>query len=146
MFQRAFCLLLVSVGIASLSGCGSSASSNSSSPASVSLGDNGAANLDKTAREVASNYRNNCYEPVSKRKVPNDLCQFQLFEKAERQWGSEFGKVELLQTANRLQGDQIETAIMKVLMYDKASQRYVSSNKSTRYEILQQLKDKYKLR
>lgn len=102
--------------------------------------------MDLTARRVAVDYRDRCFEPVSKRKVPSDLCQFQLFEKAERQWGSEFGKADLTQTANKLQGDLIETAIMKILVYDKAAQRYVSSNKQTRYELVQQLKDKYKIR
>lgn len=110
------------------------------------MGDDGAANLDQTARKVALDYRERCYDPVSKKKVPSDVCQFQLFEKTERQWGAEFGKAELLQTANRIQGDLVETAILKILVYDKASQRYVSSNKNTRYEIIQQLKDKYKIR
>jgi len=128
---------LILLGFALLSGCASSA------PAKI---DDGAANLDNSARQVASDYRSRCYEPVAKRVVPSDVCQFQLFEKAERQWGPEFGKVELLQTANHIQADLIETAILKVLVYDKASQRYVSSNKSTRYELIQQLKEKYKLR
>lgn len=138
MLKRSLPAIAVSVVFAFLAGC---ASSGGAVPS-----DSGAATLDKAARQVANNYRDNCYEPVAKRKVPSELCQYQLFEKAERQWGTEFGKTELLQTANRLQGDQIETAIMKILVYDKASQRYVSSNKSTRYEIIQQLKDKYKLR
>ena len=130
---------LALLALALLGGCAST-----SGPAK--LGDDGAANMDLTARRVAVDYRDRCFEPVAKRKVPSDLCQFQLFERAERQWGSEFGKTELLQTANRIQGDLIETAIMKILVYDKAAQRYVSSNKQTRYELVQQLKDKYKIR
>lgn len=129
---------LVSGVFAFLTACASSGPSGS--------GDAGASILDKAARNVASSYRENCYEPVAKRKVPSELCQYQLFEKAERQWGPEFGKGELIQTANRFQGDQIETAVLKILVYDKAAQRYVSSNKNSRYEIIQQLKDKYKIR
>lgn len=130
---------LALLALALLGGCAST-----SGPAK--LGDDGAANMDLTARQVAVDYRDRCFEPVAKRKVPSDLCQFQLFEKAERQWGPEFGKAELTQTANKIQGDLIETAIMKILVFDKASQRYVSSNKNTRYELIQQLKDKYKIR
>ncbi len=126
------------VGLSLLVGC------SSSGPAK--LGNDGAENLDLTARQVALDYRERCFEPVAKKKVPDDLCQFQLFERTERQWGPEFGNTELIQTANRIQGDMIETAISKILVYDKASQRYVSSNKSTRFEIVQQLKDKYKIR
>jgi len=126
------------VGLTLLVGC------SSSGPAK--LGNDGAENLDITARQVALDYRERCFEPVAKKKVPDDLCQFQLFEKTERQWGAEFTAADLIQTANRIQGDMIETAISKILVYDKASQRYVSSNKSTRFEIVQQLKDKYKIR
>lgn len=140
MPYRTFRLALFSAAVSVfLASCASSSGAGSS-------GDSGAAILDKTAKSVASSYREDCYEPVAKKKVPSELCQYQLFEKAERQWGPEFGKTELIQTANRFQGDQIEVAVMKVLVYDKAAQRYVSSNKSTRYEIIQQLKDKYKIR
>lgn len=142
MVQRALRLSAVCLVSGLLVSCMTSGTTNGTSKPS----DAGAAILDKTARDVANNYRSNCYDPVAKKKVPSELCQYQLFEKAERQWGPEFGKSELLQTANRYQGDQIEVAIMKILVYDKSAQRYVSSNKSTRYEIIQQLKDKYKLR
>jgi len=157
MTQSAVRLLLVVAVSSFFAGCAASGSSSSASaPAGATAssaantessgGASGADILDKAARKVAVNYRENCYEPVAKKKVPSELCQYQLFEKAERQWGPEFGKTELIQTANRYQGDQIEVAIMKILVYDKAAQRYVSSNKSTRYEIIQQLKDKYKIR
>lgn len=152
MTQSAFRLLLVAAVSALLASCASSGKSASSavsaqaSTESSGGGASGAEILDKAARKVAVNYRENCYEPVARKKVPSELCQYQLFEKAERQWGPEFGKTELIQTANRYQGDQIEVAIMKILVYDKTAQRYVSSNKSTRYEIIQQLKDKYKIR
>lgn len=156
MTQSAVRILVVVAVSSFFAGCAASGSSSSASAtagatsatadAESSGGASGADILDKAARKVALNYRENCYEPVSKKKVPSELCQYQLFEKAERQWGPEFGKTELIQTANRYQGDQIEVAIMKILVYDKAAQRYVSSNKSTRYEIIQQLKDKYKIR
>ena len=146
MTQSVFRLLLVAAMSAFLASCASSGKSASSSGESSDGGGSGAEILDKAARKVAVNYRENCYEPVARKKVPSELCQYQLFEKAERQWGPEFGKTELIQTANRYQGDQIEVAIMKILVYDKTAQRDVSSNKSTRYEIIQQLKDKYKIR
>lgn len=127
------------VAILLMGGCASSGSGP------VKLGTDGASNIDAVARKVAVDYRSRCYEPIAKRKIPDDLCQFNLFERAERQWGSEFGKSELLQTANKIQGEMIENEVGKLLVYDKASQRYVASQRQTRYEIIQQLKDKYRI-
>jgi hypothetical protein len=110
------------------------------------LGTDGAANMDALARSIAVDYRERCYEPVLKRKVPDDMCQFDLFDKAERQWGTSFGASELKNSANKLLGMKIENELGKLLVYDAASQRYVSSNTRSRYEIIATLKDKYRIR
>jgi hypothetical protein len=110
------------------------------------IGTDGAANLDNVARATTEVYVDKCYEPVSKRKVPDDMCQFELFDKAERQWGTAFGPAELKVSANKLLGLRIETEIKKLLVYDQASQRYIASNTKTRYEIIAALKDKYRIR
>lgn len=110
------------------------------------LGTDGAANLDALARSIAVDYRDRCYEPVLKRKVPDDMCQFDLFDKAERQWGTTFGPTELKNSANKLLGTKIDNELGKLLIYDAASQRYVSSNTRSRYEIIASLKDKYRIR
>lgn len=110
------------------------------------LGTDGAANMDALARSIAVDYRQRCYEPVLKRKVPDDMCQFDLFDKAERQWGTTFGPTELKNSANKLLGMKIENELGKLLVYDAASQRYVSSNTRSRYEIIAALKDKYRIR
>lgn len=91
-------------------------------------------------------YQDRCYEPVLKRKVPDEMCQFELFDKAERQWGTTFGPTELKNSANKLLGNQIETELMKLLVYDGPSQRYVASNTRSRFEIITALKDKYRIR
>ena len=54
-------------------------------------GAEGARILDRAARHVAEHYQDQCYEPVAKREVPDDMCQFDLFDKAEREWGTGFG-------------------------------------------------------
>jgi len=110
------------------------------------MGNDGAANLDALARSIAIDYRDNCYEPVLKRKVPDAMCQFDLFDKAERQWGTTFGPNELKSSANKLLGVKIETEIGKLLVYDAPSQRYVAANTKTRFEIIATLKDKYRIR
>lgn len=109
-------------------------------------GTDGAANMDALARSIAVEYRERCFEPVLKRKVPDDMCQFELFDKAERQWGTTFGPGELKNSANKLLGTKIETELGKLLVYDAPSQRYVSSNTRTRFEIIAALKDKYRIR
>jgi hypothetical protein len=110
------------------------------------MGVDGAANLDNVARSTSESYQEKCYEAVSKRKVPDDMCQFELFDKAERQWGTGFGATELKVSANKLLGLRIETELQKLLVYDQASQRYVASNTKTRHEIIAALKDKYRIR
>ncbi|HQF53740.1 MAG TPA: hypothetical protein PK208_01345 [Fibrobacteria bacterium] len=120
-----------------LSGCGGSA---------PRMGADGAANLDAMARSIAIDYRERCFEPVLARKVPDDMCQFDLFDKAERQWGTTFGPSELKSSANKLLGMKIETELLKLLVYDAPSQRYVAASTRTRYEIIAALKDKYRIR
>lgn len=110
------------------------------------LGNDGAANMDALARSISVNYRDNCFEPVLARKVPDDMCQFELFDKAERQWGTVFGPAELKSSANKLLGLKIETELQKLLVYDAPSQRYVASSTKTRFEIIAALKDKYRIR
>jgi len=110
------------------------------------LGTDGAANMDALARSISLEYRDRCFEPVLKRKVPDDMCQFDLFDKAERQWGTTFGPNELKNSANKMLGMKIENELGKLLIYDAASQRYVSSNTRTRFEIIAALKDKYRIR
>lgn len=110
------------------------------------IGVDGAANLDNVARTTSENYQDKCYDAVSKRNVPDDMCQFELFDKAERQWGTGFGTAELKVSANKLLGMRIETELQKLLVYDQASQRYVASNTKTRFEIIAALKDKYRIR
>jgi hypothetical protein len=110
------------------------------------IGADGAANLDDVARNVAERYHSKCYEPVAKRKVPDDMCQFNLFDKAEREWGSNFGSSELKVSANKMQGIEIEKELQKLLVHDQAAQRYVASSTRTRYEIISALKDKYRIR
>ena len=110
------------------------------------IGSDGAANLDEVARTVAEHYHSHCYEPVAKRDVPDDMCQFNLFDKAERQWGSGFGIMELKVSANKMLGIEIETALQRLLVHDQASQRYVASSTRTRFEIIAALKDKYRIR
>lgn len=110
------------------------------------MGSDGAANLDALARSIAIDYRDNCYEPVLKRKIPDAMCQFDLFDKAERQWGTNFGPGELKSSANKLLGMKIETEIGKLLVYDAPSQRYVAANTKSRFEIIAALKDKYRIR
>jgi hypothetical protein len=120
-----------------LCGCASSA---------PRIGSDGAANMDGVARSTSETYQDKCYEPVARRRVPDDMCQFELFDKAERQWGSGFGSAELKVSANKLLGMRIETEVMKLLVYDQAAQRYVASNTRTRYELIAALKDKYRIR
>ncbi|HOX53326.1 MAG TPA: hypothetical protein PKY05_17740, partial [Fibrobacteria bacterium] len=91
------------------------------------LGGDGAANMDAIAKKVAQDYIARCYSPVAERRVPDELCQFELFERAERQWGVAFGVVELKASANKLMGMKIETELQRLLVYDQASQRYVAS-------------------
>ena len=110
------------------------------------MGSDGAANMDAMARSLAVDYRDRCYEPVLERKVPDEMCQFDLFDKAERQWGTTFGPTELKASANKLLGNQIETELMKLLVYDAPAQRYVASNVRSRFEIITALKDKYRIR
>ena len=120
-----------------------SASSASSKPR---MSTDGAANMDAVARRIAQDYRSRCYEPVLKRKIPDEMCQFELFDKAERQWGTVFGANELKNSANKLLGAKIENELGKLLIYDAPSQRYVASNTRTRFEIIAALKDKYRIR
>lgn len=110
------------------------------------MGADGAANLDEVAKSVAEHYHSHCYEPVAKRGVPDDMCQFNLFDKAERQWGTGFGAEELKVSANKMLGIEIETALQRLLVHDQASQRYVASSTRTRFEIIAALKDKYRIR
>jgi|ERR1035437_1950 hypothetical protein len=110
------------------------------------IGSDGAANLDEVAKKVAERYHSKCYEPIAKREVPDDMCQFNLFDKAERQWGSGFGVAELKVSANKMLGIEIETELQKLLVHDQASQRYVAASTRTRYEIIVALKDKYRIR
>lgn len=110
------------------------------------MGSDGAANMDAMARSIALDYRDNCFEPVLARKVPDDMCQFELFDKAERQWGTVFGPAELKSSANKLLGMKIETELQKLLVYDAPSQRYVASSTKTRFEIIAALKEKYRIR
>lgn len=110
------------------------------------MGNDGAANLDAMARSIAIEYRERCFEPVLAREVPDDMCQFDLFDKAERQWGTTFGPSELKSSANKLLGMKIETELMKLLVYDAPSQRYVAASTRTRFEIIAALKDKYRIR
>jgi len=109
-------------------------------------GSEGAKILDRAARRVAEHYQDQCYEPVAKREVPDDMCQFDLFDKAEREWGTGFGVVELKVSANKMLGIEIEKELYKLLVYDQASQRFVASSTRTRYEIIAALKDKYRIR
>lgn len=110
------------------------------------MGTDGAANLDAVARSISVDYRQRCFEPVLKREVPDEICQFDLFDKAERQWGTTFGPTELKNSANKLMGNLIETELGKILIYDAPSQRYVASNTRSRFEIISALKDKYRIR
>lgn len=110
------------------------------------IGVDGATNMDEVARSTAERYQSKCYEPVAKRKVPDDMCQFDLFDKAERQWGVNFGPEELKVSANKLLGFQIEKDLQKLLVYDQASQRYVAASTRTRFQIIAALKDKYRIR
>ncbi len=98
------------------------------------------------AKSVASDYRDRCFEPVLARKVPDEMCQFELFDKAERQWGTTFGANELKNSANKLMGNMIEKELLKLLVYDGPSQRYVASNTRSRFELITMLKDKYRIR
>ncbi|HXP90320.1 MAG TPA: hypothetical protein VN931_05255 [Fibrobacteria bacterium] len=109
-------------------------------------GSEGSEILDRAARRVAERYRDQCFEPVAKREVPDDMCQFDLFDKAEREWGTGFGVTELKVSANKMLGIEIEKELYKLLVYDQASQRYVASSTRTRYEIIAALKDKYRIR
>ena len=59
------------------------------------------------------------------------MCQFDLFDKAEREWGTGFGLAELKVSANKMQGIEIEKELRKILVYDQASQRYVASSTRT---------------
>lgn len=110
------------------------------------LGVDGAANMDAVAQRVAADFKERCYEPVAKRKIPDEMCQFDLFERAERQWGPNYSPTELVSTANRSMGDKIEVELQRLLVYDLASQRYVASNTRTRHELVAALKDKYRIR
>jgi hypothetical protein len=109
-------------------------------------GSEGAAILDRAARHVAQRYQDHCYEPVARREVPDDMCQFDLFDKAEREWGTNFGITELKVSANKMQGIEIEKELYKILVYDQSSQRYVASSTRTRFEIIAALKEKYRIR
>jgi hypothetical protein len=132
-FAKASCVVPVVV----LLGCASS---------KPRIGVDGAVNLDEVARTTSEHYQSKCFEPVAKRKVPDDMCQFDLFDKAERQWGVNFGMEELKVSANKMLGIRIETEIQKLLVYDLASQRYIASSKKTRFEIIAALKEKYRIR
>ncbi|MBK8801897.1 MAG: hypothetical protein IPN71_07550 [Fibrobacteres bacterium] len=110
------------------------------------LGGDGAANMDAIAKRVAQDYLDRCYAPIAERRIPDDLCQFELFERAERQWGVAFGVAELKASANKLMGLKIETELQRLLVYDQASQRYVASDTRSRYEIIAAIKDKYRIR
>lgn len=110
------------------------------------LGGDGASNMDAIAKTVSQDYVERCYVPIAERRVPDDLCQFELFERAERQWGVGFGIPELKASANKLMGMRIESELQRLLVYDQASQRYVASDTRTRYEIMAAIKDKYRIR
>jgi hypothetical protein len=112
----------------------------------VQLGSNGAANMDATARKVALDYRDRCYAPIHKGKIPDDICQYSLFEAAERKFGHNFTDADLKRTANLLMGDEIETEEMRLLVYDKASQRYLNESFKTRTQLINELKDKYSIK
>ncbi len=134
--MRSFLLLLL--GTTLLIGCAGSGP--------VELGSNGAANMDATARKVAVDYRDRCYTPIHKGKIPDDICQYSLFEAAERKFGHNFTDVDLKRTANMLMGNTIETEEMRLLVYDKASQRYLNESFKTRTQIINELKDKYSIK
>ncbi len=112
----------------------------------VQLGTDGAANLDATARKVASDYRSRCYEPLRKNKVPDDICQYSLFETAERKFGHSFTTADLKAAANYRMGESIETEVQRLLIYDQASQRYVNGSFKNKTQLIDELKDKYSIR
>ncbi|MEN9354015.1 MAG: hypothetical protein RL318_1340 [Fibrobacterota bacterium] len=111
----------------------------------VTLGTDGAANMDAVARKVAVDYREQCFDPLRKGNVPDDICQYKLFETAERKFGR-FTEVDLRRTANLLMGESIETEVMRLLVYDKASQRYVNASVKNRTQLINALKDKYSIK
>jgi hypothetical protein len=109
----------------------------------VSLGSDGEANMDAVARKVAVDYREQCYDPLRKGNVPDDICQYSLYESAERKFGHSFTQSDLKRTANYILGESIETEVMRLLVYDNASQRYVKASPKNRTQLINALKDKY---
>jgi hypothetical protein len=111
----------------------------------VKLGGDGAANMDAVARKVALEYRSQCYDPLRKGNIPDDICQYKLFETAERKFGR-FSEADLRRTANLLLGESIETEVMRLLVYDKPSQRFVNASTKNRTQLINALKDKYAIK
>jgi len=112
----------------------------------VSLGSNGAANMDAVARKASVDYRENCYDPLRKGKIPDDICQYKLYETVERKFGHSFTDGDLKRTANIILGEQIETEEMRLLVYDNASQRYVKESFKNKTQLINDLKDKYSIK
>jgi len=112
---------------------------------SVSLGSDGGANMDAVARKVAVDYREQCYDPLRKGNIPDDICQYKLYETAERKFGK-FSEADLKRTANLILGELIETEEMRLLVYDNAAQRYVKASPKNRTQLINALKDKYAIK
>lgn len=111
----------------------------------VSLGDDGQANMDAVARKVSVDYRETCYDPLRKGNIPDDICQYKLYEAAERKFGK-FTDADLKRTANLIMGESIETEVMRLLVYDKPSQRYVTASPRNRTQLINALKEKYAIK
>lgn len=111
----------------------------------VSLGSDGGANMDAVARKASIDYREQCYEPLRKGNIPDDICQYKLYETAERKFGK-FSPADLKRTANLLLGEIIETEEMRLLVYDNAAQRYVKASLKNRTQLINALKDKYSIK
>lgn len=111
----------------------------------VSLGTDGQANMDAVARKVSVDYRETCYNPLRKGNIPDDICQYKLYETAERKFGK-FSESDLKRTANMIMGEAIEVEVMRLLVYDKPSQRYVTASPKNRTQLINALKEKYAIK
>lgn len=101
--------------------------------------------MDAVARKASVDYREQCYDPLRKGNIPDEICQYKLYETAERKFGK-FSAADLKRTANLLLGEQIETEEMRLLVYDNAAQRYVKASQKNRTQLINALKDKYSIK
>ncbi len=101
--------------------------------------------MDAVARKVSVDYRENCYDPLRKGSIPDDICQYKLYETAERKFGR-FSESDLKRTANLIMGESIEVEVMRLLVYDKPSQRFVTASTKNRTQLINALKEKYAIK